>query len=575
MRSALYVILLFSGQLFAQSVPGSNPFELNVYPKNYFRLPLDLPVSLSGNFGEPRSNHFHTGIDFRTNQRTGYPVFASAGGYVSRIAESPYGYGKAVYIDHPNGFTTVYAHLDKFSPVIRSAIRSYQYEHEVFNAYIELSRDKILVKKGDIIGYSGNSGSSGGPHLHFEIRDTRTEEPLNPLLFGLRVPDSRPPEIEGIHIYPLDEHSSVNGRNFPAGYSLTPAGSSGYRIQEPGPILLNGNIGFGVTGIDRQDGSSFRNGVFLTELRVDGQTVYQARMARLNFSRNRALNSHIDYGAYLLDRRRIIKCFTDPGNPLKIYTRLADRGIVRFKDDRTHRIEIRLIDFEGNTSTADFTVQSTSAAKHFERPKGYVVDTFYYDRPNEYSTDDFRLELPAGALYSTIDFTYSTEEVKPGAFSRTHRIHDKRTPLHVYGTVSMKVSPSLTRLDKAVIVNQDKDALETSEDENGWLRARIREFGEFHVLIDENAPVIQPVTIWDGKDMSENSFLILKIRDDLSGIKSYRATIDGRWVLMEYDAKSASLQHEFEDMSTGKHTFKLVVADNKNNAATYEAVFYK
>lgn len=551
----------------------------STYPTDYFRLPLDLPVALSGTFGELRSNHFHTGLDFRTRQTTGHPVRAAADGYISRLSESPYGYGKALYIDHPNGYTTVYAHLERFAPAAAAELKKSQYEHETFSANILLPPGKIPVKKGDIIAWSGNSGSSAGPHLHFEIRHTESEEPINPLLFGLPVPDGVPPTISGLFIYPINDSSSVNGAGFRAGFSVARTGEGTYVVQPSQTITVYGRIGFGIIAHDQLDGAPNRNGNYSIELKKDGETIYHAETDRLNFSHNRAMNAHIDYAAYLLDGRRIQKSYVSPGNPLTIYKRLRNRGSAWFTQAGTYRMEYIVRDVAGNRAVLRFTLTATDTleTKTPPQPPRNEATRFRYDRTNAFAGPEFRLHMQDSTLYEDIHFEYRSGEAPSGSFSQLHQVHHRNIPLHRFVDIAIKTHPGLTDTARALVVNDRKQAFVTAW-EAGWAKTKVREFGNFYVTVDNTPPRIRPVTISAGKDMSKNSAIEVRISDDLSGIQSFRGSIDGKWVLMEYDAKTATLRHVFDERTpanngTVKHTFHLLVSDMKNNTAEFEADF--
>lgn len=563
---------ILSAQEGQDTVSGAGP-----YPADYFRLPLDLPVSLSGTFGELRSNHFHTGLDFRTRQTTGHPVHAAADGYVSRLAVSPWGYGNALYIDHPNGFTTVYGHLERFMPTAAALMKQYQYEHETFTANVLVPAGRLPVKKGDIIAWSGNSGSSGGPHVHFEIRDTESEEPINPLLFDLPVPDHVRPVISGLFIYPLNDSSAVNGANFRAGFSVAKTGESRYVIKPSQTITVSGRIGFGIIATDQLDGAPNRNGNYSIELKKNGQTIYYSETDRINFSHNRALNSHIDYAAYLLDRRRIQKSYVSPGNPLTIYKRLSNNGSAWFSTPGTHQMEYIVSDVAGNRSVLTFTLTSSMTGPVKKKIPTDPVAVFHYDRSNAYAAPAFRLSMEKKTLYEDLAFTYSTTSAPDGSWSELHHVHDPGIPVHRSFDISIKTRPGFTDTAKAVVVNEDRQAFATTW-ENGWATASVREFGNFYVTTDDTSPMIRPVNISSGKNMAANSAIVLRISDDLSGIKSWRGTIDGKWILMEFDGKTATLKHVFDERTpakgnAGKHTFRLVVTDMKNNTAEYEAAF--
>ena len=462
-------------------------------------------------------------------------------------------------------------------PLAAAEMKRYQYEHETFEADLEVAPGKIPVKKGDVIGYSGNSGSSGGPHLHFEIRDTESEEAINPLLFGFPVPDRVRPTISGLFIYPLNESSSVNGSGFRAGFSLAKTGESRYVVEPAQEITVNGRIGFGIITTDQLDGAANRNGNYSIELKKDGQTIYFSETDRLDFASNRAMNSHIDYGAYLLDGRRIQQSFVRPGNPLRIYKRLSNNGSAWFSGNGAHQMEYIVSDVAGNRSILTFTLNAVAEKKYAPPGTAKAVAKFHFDRSNSYAAPGFRLSMEKGCLYDSIAFTYAEKPAPAGAWSLLHEVHDEHVPVHNYFDIAIKTNPSLTDTSKALVVNQDRDAFLTSW-EKGWAKARVREFGNFYVTLDKTAPLIRPINIYNGKNMSGNSAIVVRISDDLSGLKSYRGTIDGRWVLMEFDAKSATLKHVFDESipvrgGADKHTFRLVVTDMKDNSAEFEAAF--
>ena len=287
MGRILFVLLFLSAILLSNSQMA--------YPKDYFRKPLDIPLILSGTFGELRSNHFHSGLDIKTQKRTGLKILASAEGYVSRIKISHWGYGKALYITHPNGYTTVYGHLKKFSPEIEEYVKKRQYEKESFVIQLFPKSDELKVEKGELIAFSGNSGSSGGPHLHYEIRDANAK-PINPMYFGIDIADTKKPEVRAGVVYSFGDTSHVNQSNSIKNLVL--------KKQTDGSLLANkitayGTIGFGINAIDRQDGALNHNGIFDLEMKVNGTTVYHHSVNTFSFSESRYINSLVDFWSFL------------------------------------------------------------------------------------------------------------------------------------------------------------------------------------------------------------------------------------------------------------------------------------
>lgn len=550
-------------------------FSNNKYPLVDFRSPLDIvPPALAGSFGELRANHFHSGIDFRTNQRQGYPVYAIADGYVSRLRVQNSGFGLALYINHPNGYTSVYGHLQRFSPKIAQQVKSIQYQKKSYEIDEFPNSMLIPVHKGEVIGYSGNTGSSGGPHLHFEIRDTKTEATINPQLFGIEIPDNIPPVIYSMYVYRL------NKRPFneftPKQYYQVLGSSGSYRLSGTGTINLNGEIGFGIVATDRHNGASGLNGVYSIELELDGSLVYVSSLEKFEFENSKGINSHIDYPTYLNTKRSIQKSFVDPGNPLKIYSNLVNNGRIEFADGKLHQLKYTITDSRGNKSTLAFQVQADSKPVIVtpETPAGQI---FAYGTVNEFNTPDIKVILPKGTLYNDLNFNYK-KFPKPvsGAYSAVHQIHNNLTPLHTGFQLWIKADSNLNDyLDKAVIVNTGR-ASQGGYYEDGYVKATPRNFGSFFIAVDTIPPTVVPVNISNGKQMSGISKMSFKIRDNLSGIKSFNGYIDGRWVLMEFDTKTASLWHSFDDSTTsGKHAFELIVTDMKDNNRNYTITFYK
>jgi murein DD-endopeptidase MepM/ murein hydrolase activator NlpD len=351
-----YFILFFLIAL-AFNASAQQIFSKNSYPLTDFRSPLDIvPPALAGSFGELRSNHFHSGIDFRTNQRTGYPVYATADGYISRLRVQNSGFGLALYINHPNGYTSVYGHLSRFNPKIAQQVKNIQYQKKSYEIDEFPSTDLIPVHKGDIIAYSGNTGSSGGPHLHFELRDTKTEATINPQFLGIQIPDNIPPVIFAMYVYRL------NGKPFseftPKQYFQVIGGGGKYNLNKVSTINLSGEVGFGITTTDKHNGASGINGVYAIELFVDGASVFTSALERFSFENSKAINSHLDYPAYLNLKKSIQKSFVDPGNPLQIYSNLVNNGKLNFNDGKLHRIKYQVTDSKGNKSTLEFNVQA-------------------------------------------------------------------------------------------------------------------------------------------------------------------------------------------------------------------------
>lgn len=567
----LAITVLFSLTGYAQQILSSNK-----YPLVDFRSPLDIvPPALAGSFGELRANHFHSGMDYRTNQREGYPVYAIADGYISRLRVQNSGFGLALYINHPNGFTSVYGHLQRFGPKIASQVKAIQYQKKSYEIDEFPNAQFIPVRKGDVIAYTGNSGSSGGPHLHFEIRDTKTEATINPQLFGLEIPDDIPPVIQAMYVYRLN--NKPFNEFVPKQYFQVVGGSGNYKLNKVSTINLNGEVGFGVVTTDKHNGASGTNGVYSISLELDGQPVFTSALERFSFENSKGINSHIDYPTYMNTKRSIQKSFVDPGNPLKIYFNLVNNGRITFNDGKLHRLKYVITDGKGNESTLAFNVQADQKAVIPTPEPASGGQNFSYATANEFNNDEVKVIIPKGSLYNDLNFVYK-KQPRPAvnAFSAIHQIHNNLTPLHTGFELWIKADSTLNKYkEKALIVNTGR-ASQGGYFENGYVKAKPRNFGSYFIAIDTIPPTITPVNIANEKSMAGISKMSFKIRDNLSGIKSFNGYIDGKWILMEFDTKSATLWHTFDERtSPGKHTLEIIVTDMKDNNKNYSITFYK
>lgn len=554
---------------------GQQVFSGNKYPLVDFRAPLDItPPALAGSFGELRANHFHSGMDYRTNQREGYPVYAIADGYISRLRVQNSGFGLALYINHPNGYTSVYGHLQRFSPKIAQQVKTIQYQKKSYEVDSFPNSLLIPVHKGDVIAYSGNTGSSGGPHLHFEIRDTKTEATINPQLFGLEIPDNIPPVLYSMYVYRLNKKPF--NEFTPKQYFQISGAPGNYHLNKVTTINLSGEVGFGIVATDKHNGASGTNGVYSIQLEIDGKPVYTSALEKFQFDNSRGINSHIDYPTFINTKRNIQKSFVDPGNPLNIYSNLINNGRVEFTDGKLHQVKYIISDATGNKSVLSFNVQADEKAI-INSPEPSAGTHYSYATLNEFNNPDVKVILPKGTLYNDLNLIYKTLP-KPltNAFSNIHQIHNPLTPLHSGFEIWIKADSSINKYkEKALIVSTSRSS-QGGYYENGYVKAKPRTFGSFFIAIDTIPPSIIPLNISDGKSMAGISKMSFKIRDNLSGIKSFNGYIDGRWVLMEFDTKTASLWHTFDDTTPpGKHMLEVIVSDMKDNIKNYSISFYK
>ena len=573
-------------------IPGVHYAQQDKIPyRGYdFIPPMGIPVSLSGNFGELRTNHFHAGLDIRTQGRKGIPVRSVGDGHVVRIKISPYGYGNVLYIQHPNGYTSVYAHLLEFNKEIEAFVRKVQESRKTFAIQLFPGRTELTVSKGDTIALSGNSGSTGGPHLHFEVRDTRSGLPINPLLFDfIPIRDNRKPRPRYLKIYPQDEKSLIrvsypDGRTYErthAPIKLKLTGDAGQYHISKNPVLKGaGRLGFGIEAYDYHNSSGFRLGIYDLKVLHNGQQVYGHKMEKVSFFETRYVNSHMDYREKTRYNNRFMCTHLDPGNRLSIYNGVQNRGLIQVQKADTHRLQFVLTDEHGNRSTVGLKLLKTALpVAQSEATMGPKVERYLpYDAPSTYLDEGIRVRFRANTFYQKIPFTYKREDTIPRKFSPTYVVHDPMTPVHRRYTLSLDGSGVPRRLrNKAVIVRSDHYQRRRSEGgswQGNWLSARPRYFGKFFIDVDTIQPRIRPINIYNDKYMGRSANIRVAISDNLSGIDAYYPTIDGKWALMEFDGKYALLKHTFtEDLAPGKHVFKLKVTDNVGNVATIKIPF--
>ena len=541
------------------------------YPKNYFRKPLDIPLILAGTFGELRSNHFHSGIDIKTQKREGLPVFAAADGYISRIKIKLYGYGKALYITHPNGYTTVYAHLKKFAPKIEAFVKKQQYKKESYTIQLFPDKEFLKVKKGEIIAYSGNTGGSSAPHLHFEIRDTKTEKTINPLLFGIQVKDSIKPVISNAYLYSLDEQSQVNQSQIPIKLEITKQKNGNLKAA---PIEAFGSIGVGVKAFDRLDGASNKNGLFNLDVYLNNQKIYNHCLETFSFWESKYINLLIDYPRYTAKRERVQRCFVVPNNKLSIYGDLVNSGEMYIQNGMQYTIKVVASDVAGNQTTLTIPVKGRIQDVKIKNVINKTDHFFKRDEFHKIIKDNITVAFPKYSFYDDIYFSFKYD-------NGIVYLHDKSIPLNKPFTLSFDVSEySLKEQEKlfiAKVSDKGKISYTNTKRKPNKLYTLSKFLGKYTLATDTDKPMIKPMNFKNGQWLTNKKRLKVYIKDDLTGIKSYRATIDGKWILMEYEPKTGLLFYDFNDkkFTTAKHTLKIVVKDQVKNTNTYIATFYR
>lgn len=559
-------MLFLSLSAFAQSTNTS-------YPPDYFRSPLDIPLFLSGSFGELRANHFHAGLDFKTQQKEGFAVIAAADGYVSRIKISPFGYGKAIYIDHPNGYTTVYGHLQKGYGAVEAFIRKQQYDQQNFEIEVFPEPGQIAVHKGDTIALSGNTGGSAGPHLHFEVRDTKSEKIINPLFFGFDklVADARKPVLTGMIAYPIGPGSSVNQSQRPVMVNL--------KLQEDGTYIADaieatGQIAFAVNTYDQSDGNYTKHGVYRVRTYVNGTAAFGYELDTFAFDESRYVNALLDYPRFRKTGMRLQKLFWEQPYGLSLIEPGLNAGIVTVLPNLAEMYRVEIADFNGNTVTVTVPIEYTTALPDIAPEP--VKTTAYFLKStidNVYRKDNVTISIPAGTFYNDFYLDFSVEN------GRLH-LHDDSVPVHRNFTISMS-DPGIPEANRKQTfigtLDGSKPDYNVTKWENGVFTCQTKDLGDFALVRDTIAPTIKPLNFKEAKWISENKTVEVQIKDDLSGIKSYNGYLNGKWVLFEYDYKSKKLTYDFSDGNTldGRNELKMVVTDNVGNSAIFETWFFR
>lgn len=536
------------------------------HPKGYFRNPLDIPISLAGNFGECRSNHFHSGLDIKTQGKENMKVYAVADGYISRIKMEPGGFGHALYVTHPNGYTTLYAHLNDFIPEVQKFVRQQQYKKESWTVDVPVPADMFPVKKGQQIAWSGNTGSSTAPHLHFEIRSTQTEHPLNPQLFGFEIEDTIAPKpIElavyntGRSIYEQDVQLVTLRKN-----------GSGYTFDT---VYVNSpDAGLGVHANDFMNGSSNTLNFYTATLSANNEQLLNIRLDDIGYDVTRYLHAYVDYKARKQTNKWIQLLFQLKDNKLNhIYEYRgggkAQRGTINLEAKRVQPIRITLTDATGNATN----ISGVLAYKPFDVYTTEIQCTNFFTagRPNRFQNKNINLRLQENALYDDVCFTYSKTSHANG-YSDVHRVHRNYVPLHMW--VDFFITPDnnvlADRRSKVAMVYIDgkEETGKAATYVDGAYKASIRNFGDYKLVVDTDAPELVAQQK-DGSDLSKASRISFTAKDEVTSVKSFRAELDGIWLLFEQ--RGNTWFYEFDEhCPKGKHTLIVKVSDENDNTRT-------
>lgn len=535
-----------------------------------FSSPFTFPMFLSGNFAELRSNHFHGGIDIKTQNKINRPIHAIADGTIIRATVSEGGYGNALYVLHNNGFTSVYGHLHAFPKAIAERIEAYQWKHQTFAVDLQFESGKYRIRKGEVMAWSGNTGYSFGPHLHLELRESSTNRLVDPLpFFKKRFKDRKAPVAKRVVFYPEANFGVVNGESQKIVKRIQSRGANCLRDT----VEAWGVIGLGIAAYDYMDGVHNKYGVHTLRLFVDGHEVYYHHMDTVAFSENRMINSWVDYD---LQRKHlwVMRNYLLPGNTLGMLKTDEQKGLFHINEERLYSVKYELADVFNNKTIYQFVIRGRESIIPIEKPKSggkYLV----WKDTNTVVYPGFKMNLKKKTLYKS-EWLYPKIKTRLHGACYVYDLSETPIPLYHYGEVWLRIPDAwIKKADKCYIatVRGNKKYYRGNKMNNGWLYTRVGDITNFTVAMDVHAPCVSAISpqTWRKKNR-----LLFKLKDKDTGIKSYRGEIDGRFYLFGYSAKTKCLMAKLSKrhLRKGKkHTYRIVVTDYCGNRTVKKGTF--
>jgi hypothetical protein len=533
------------------------------YPQNYFRQPLDIPLQLVANFGEIRANHWHMGLDIRTQHRVNLPVHAAADGYIARVSIEPGGFGQAIYINHPNGYTTVYGHLNSFVAELAEYVKQKQYEQQSWSVNLVIPANLFPVKKGDQVALSGSTGASEGPHVHFEIRDTKTENCLNPLLFNFPIADAVAPTVTRLAVY---DRNRSTWEQSPKMLAVWKSGSV-YSVAGNSIRVGSDKVSFAIGAVDHFSGSTNANGIYSAEVLVDGRPVSGFALDDISYNDTRYINAQLDYPYKVRGGSSLQHVAPLPGAQRVVYHLFNRDGMIHLKDNAAHQVVIEVKDANENVSKVQFSVQyDENIDKPYPEMSG---EKFLPNNVNIFERAAFEVFTTEKSIYDTVTVDYTeTADGATNSISPSFKFLSAAIPTHDSVTIRIKATENVPFewRDRVAIKNVcgEKTYVEKGQWQNGWYSAKFRQFGTFQAFIDKEAPTVNaPPT-----NLSKSSRIVFVPHDNFNNIKSFRAELDGKWLRFSNDKGKTWIYSFDEHFPRGQHELKVFVADAAGNVTS-------
>jgi murein DD-endopeptidase MepM/ murein hydrolase activator NlpD len=560
MRFFKFVLIFIFCSFYIASI--AQIFTPKNYPKNYFVWPVGSnEIGIVANFGELRPNHYHMGLDCRTDHHENVPVYASADGYIAKVKIEPYGFGRCIYINHPNGLTTVYAHLNAFEPALEKYITDKQYALQQWRVFLDIPTNLFKVKQGDFIANSGNTGGSQGAHLHFEIRDTKSDKCLNNQMFGFPIPDYVAPEIIRLAVY--DRSKSTYDQS-PKLYSLKKANGA-YTVVGGKIIAPSNRVSFALTMQDKTSMSNNPNGVYAAAVYDNYTQISRFEIDSVSYAETRYFNAHIDFKLRSNGGPWLQHLSPLPGYENYIYKTDKRKGVVVFSDSEAHLIKIIVADANGNQSNVNFELKAPTNIA--ERKVITATQKFIPNYINVFENNNVHFYMPENALYDTVHFIYN--EIPSATGKNIYQLHNATTPVQCMYPISIRENFAIEDTGKIVMERfyGSKKDFAKAYYKKGFYTASFREFGNFHLFVDREPPTIVPIGFRDGIKATGLKRILFKVKDNTEDIVNFTALLDGKWLRFSND-KGINFIYNFDERcEPGEHELKISATDQVGNVA--------